>query len=39
MRRIPCGPNLVPVRNVQPTSNGAPTNATSYSPTLRTSST
>src|SRR4029078_9886926 len=38
MRRIAWGPNRVPDRYVVPMSNGAPTNATSDSPTLRTSS-
>jgi hypothetical protein len=37
-RRTPCGPNRVPVLLVVPQSSGAPTNATSYSPTLLTSS-
>src|SRR6185436_16348519 len=36
--RIACGPNRVPERYVVPISNGAPRNATSYSPTFRTSS-
>ena len=31
-------PKRVPERNVQPMSNGTPTNATSYSPTFLTSS-